>query len=336
MKKLLAFAKTIVPTRSAIPAFECVKIETHSGRLYLVASDMEATLHAHCEINEADAPPRVVHFKTLVAAVKAGAPVASVPTEMPLEDWTPIRAYEARHWTQGPLSKAFGAVRGAVSTEETRYYLNGVHIGPAHMVATDGHRMAVHAFPSNFPEPVIVPTRAVDAIIKHCPTSMAYATAPTGAPAIMFSGHWYTYTHTFIEGTFPDWQRIMPRTAPPIAFSVSRDALLDAAKRMIPLFPRGPQKDHWGTDLTRAALMFAEAGAVKTAPGASVELVVPMPGAPGLEKNYSFQPRYLASACEAFPAGATLNLSGADNTSPVVISSDGAPDLQWLVMPIRV
>lgn len=113
-----------------------------------------------------------------------------------------------------------------VSTEETRYYLNGVCIqatkkGDLVYVATDGHRMFVAPGKSegtDFVGEIIIP-RDVIAGIKM-PTGRS---APNALEAVLVVGEKNRCTIEFglgasvgftaIDGTFPDWRRVISTTA---------------------------------------------------------------------------------------------------------------------------
>jgi DNA polymerase-3 subunit beta len=123
----------------------------------------------------------------------------------------------------GDLADALKRVRHAMSQEETRYYLNGAYLhnvnGRLHIVATDGHRLArvetqieCGAMPS-----VILPAAAVGDILKTgiakraaahrqywldvAPSRIAFAD-PNGAAMVECDA---------VDGTFPDYLRIIPR-----------------------------------------------------------------------------------------------------------------------------
>lgn len=133
----------------------------------------------------------------------------------------------------------FRVVAGFVSTEKGRYYLQGVHVEPhpvsgAILVATDGHRMICAHDPSGFtPHPVIVQLNA--AALKQCkpgrgshgtrvviplqssaletlkanPTATVYECAPDGKTALT-DDPLTVSPRCLIDGTFPDWRRIVP------------------------------------------------------------------------------------------------------------------------------
>lgn len=128
----------------------------------------------------------------------------------------------------------FRIVHSAVSTEETRYYLNGVHIcandgGGALMVATDGHRMLVAHDPKGV---------CAEACIVHLPR---FALAQCRTPKMFeikrtieidHAGHGVATIleskpalkkddapskeaimavhRVLIDGTFPEWRRVVP------------------------------------------------------------------------------------------------------------------------------
>lgn len=124
--------------------------------------------------------------------------------------------------------KLFRAVAVAVSTEETRYYLNGVHIcahpdGGAYLVATDGHRMLVGC-----DEGATFDWPGSDSVIVR-PDKKLLAAAKTSARqeepnriaieygatvSVLMPGDDDTSTASFagllIDGTFPDWRRVIP------------------------------------------------------------------------------------------------------------------------------
>jgi DNA polymerase III sliding clamp (beta) subunit (PCNA family) len=91
------------------------------------------------------------------------------------------------------------------SSEETRYYLRGVHLATSgHMVTTDGHRMFVARLTERPAADVIVPYDAVAAALKlagaRC-KDIEIDLAATRIGQIQF---------TPVDGTFPDWRRVVP------------------------------------------------------------------------------------------------------------------------------
>ena len=89
------------------------------------------------------------------------------------------------------------------STEETRYYLKGVHLSTSgHMVTTDGHRLFCAKLAEAVPADVIIPTETVKAALKL---------AGKRAETIELNGNTLGgVVFTPVDGTFPDWRRVIP------------------------------------------------------------------------------------------------------------------------------
>ena len=89
------------------------------------------------------------------------------------------------------------------STEEPRYYLQGVHLSTSgHMVTTDGYRMFVARLNDQPAADVIIPTADVQAALK-----MAGARCKDIEVTADKIGQ---IAYTAVDGTFPDWRRVVP------------------------------------------------------------------------------------------------------------------------------
>ena len=121
------------------------------------------------------------------------------------------------------LARIFGKISHAISQEETRYYLNGIymHVFDGHLcyVATDGRRLVRYEGNTNVNEGsvfggMIIPKKAIAVMMKimkrkDCPASVKVEVG--GESSIAFTlGHIRLETKV-IDGTFPDYHRIMPQ-----------------------------------------------------------------------------------------------------------------------------
>ena len=89
------------------------------------------------------------------------------------------------------------------STEETRYYLKGVHLSTSgHMVTTDGHRLFCAKLAEAVPADVIIPLDTVKAALK-----LAGARCQELEVSAEKIGQ---IAYTAVDGTFPDWRRVVP------------------------------------------------------------------------------------------------------------------------------
>ena len=89
------------------------------------------------------------------------------------------------------------------STEETRYYLKGVHLATTgHMVTTDGHRLFCAKLAEAVPADVIIPLDTVKAALKL---------APKKAATIELNGNTFGgVVFQPVDGTFPNWKAVIP------------------------------------------------------------------------------------------------------------------------------
>jgi DNA polymerase-3 subunit beta len=156
--------------------------------------------------------------------VEAGRSNFSLAT-LPKEDF-PVMAnseYAANFSAPAPvLRRLFDKSKFAISTEETRYYLNGVYMHIAEVdgarvlrcVATDGHRLA--RIDAEMPQGaedlpgVIVPRKAVGELRKLLDDDDMQIAVSVSETKVRFATPNITLTSKVIDGTFPDYTRVIP------------------------------------------------------------------------------------------------------------------------------
>lgn len=230
--------------RVSIPILGCVLIRPSTdGHLLLQASDidMEAITTVH-PADGAISPPLdgyAVDAATLGNIVKrlpSGAQVAlesdgdrmtvrsgrsrfALPV-LPGGDFPRLTAASAA--ASGEVSAAtlmtlIDRCQRSISTEETRYYLNGIYLhvvdGRLRAVATDGHRLAVATGPApdalrDLP-PCIVPRKMVAEMRKLLP-GRDTVTLSVSESGISIASGLTTLTSKLIDGIYPDYQRVIP------------------------------------------------------------------------------------------------------------------------------
>src|SRR5262249_32014679 len=120
------------------------------------------------------------------------------------------------------LKRLIDKTQFAISTEETRYYLNGIYLhtvgsGKSQMlraVATDGQRLAQFELPlpsgaAGMPG-IIVPRKTVGEVQRLIEDSDAEIDVQLSAAKIRFSIGDVVLTSKLIDGTFPDYARVIP------------------------------------------------------------------------------------------------------------------------------
>ena len=140
-------------------------------------------------------------------------------------------------FTNGQLAACLSKVDWCISTEETRYYLNGVfwEIGSSgrSFVATDGHRLSACRYSAdagNNPG-YIIPRKTVVVLTKHLAGKDVEVFGDLGKPtALEFRGGGFVIRSKMIDGTFPDYRRVIPG-AGSFSFILKRGELIEAIAR---------------------------------------------------------------------------------------------------------
>ncbi|AUH64766.1 DNA polymerase III subunit beta [Paracoccus zhejiangensis] len=244
--KAVSQAQSVVERRNTIPILANVLIEATAEGVSFRATDLDtevvdrapaqverpgATTVSAAMLNEiARKLPdgSLVNIASDDAAgrltVQAGKSNFSLAT-LPREDFPVMASTEyAANFSApaGVLRRLFDKSKFAISTEETRYYLNGVYMhvaqseeGPVlRCVATDGHRLARIDAPlpegaANMPG-VIVPRKTVAELRKLLDEDDAAIAVSVSETKVRFATATITLTSKVIDGTFPDYSRVIP------------------------------------------------------------------------------------------------------------------------------
>ncbi|MGR3372755.1 DNA polymerase III subunit beta [Pseudooceanicola nanhaiensis] len=248
--KAVAQAQSVVERRNTIPILANVLIEAEGGNVQFRATDLDievvdkaaamveragattvsaVTLHeivrklpdgALVTLSDDGASGRLV--------VEAGRSNFSLAT-LPKEDFPQMATseYTANFSAKAPvLRRLFDKSKFAISTEETRYYLNGVYMHVAEgeggrvlrCVATDGHRLAridadLPAGAEGMPG-VIVPRKTVGEMRKLLEDDDTEIAVSVSETKVRFATPDITLTSKVIDGTFPDYSRVIPQNNP--------------------------------------------------------------------------------------------------------------------------
>ena len=227
----------------------------------------------------------------------------------------------------------------AVSTEETRYYLNGLYIhakneGEAkvlRVVATDGHRLACVESPlpkgAENMAGVIVPRKTVSEVRKLLDDSSTdNITIALSENKIRFTMEDVILTSKLIDGTYPDYERVIPTDNDKV-LELGVKELSSAVDRVSVVAER-----------TRAIKMITNKNHVTittSSPdlGSAMEEVEAKYDSESLEIGYNF--RYLLDILSEVK-GESVKISFADGSSPSVIHDTSDANAIYVLMPMRV
>lgn len=244
--RAMSRAQSVVERRNTIPILGNVLIEAEAEEVSFRATDLDIEMidKARAMVSRAGATTVSAHTLHEIVRklpdgamvelgddgvagrleVRAGRSHFSLAT-LPREDF-PIMAsseYACNFSCPAPvLRRLFDKAKFAISTEETRYYLNGVYFHAAktadgavlRCVATDGHRLARIDAP--LPEGaedvpgVIVPRKTVGELRKLLDDDEATIAVSVSETKVRFSTPEVTLTSKVIDGTFPDYSRVIP------------------------------------------------------------------------------------------------------------------------------
>ncbi|MEC8196800.1 MAG: DNA polymerase III subunit beta, partial [Pseudomonadota bacterium] len=245
--KAVSQAQSVVERRNTIPILANVLIEAEGDTVQFRATDLDIEVvdKANAMVERAGATTvaattlheivRKLPDGALVTltddsaagrlTVEAGRSNFSLAT-LPREDF-PVMAsseYSSNFSAPAPaLRRLFDKSKFAISTEETRYYLNGVYMHVAdgdggkalRAVATDGHRLA--RIDTDLPDGasdmpgVIVPRKTVGELRKLLDDDDMDIAVSVSETKVRFATPNITLTSKVIDGTFPDYTRVIPQ-----------------------------------------------------------------------------------------------------------------------------
>ncbi len=361
--RCLSHVQSVVERRNTIPILSNVLIEAASGgTVKIMATDLDLqvvetmaavsvesagaiTVSAHLLFDIARKLPDGSQVSLEVSenrmTVKAGRSRFSLPT-LPRDDFPMIVEGDLPTSFELPaatLAQLIDRTRFAISTEETRYYLNGIfiHVSDEEMkaAATDGHRLARFTIPcpdgaAGMPD-VIVPRKCVGELRKLLEEALATnVEIDLSASKVRFTlggENGVVLTSKLIDGTFPDYTRVIP-TGNDKLLRLDPKSLYEGVDRVATI----------ATEKTRAVKMALEPDRVTlsvTSPdnGTAAEEVPADYKSDGFE--IGFNANYLKDILAQID-GDTVELHLADAGAPTLIRQDDKSPALYVLMPMRV
>ncbi len=363
--KALAHVQSVVEKRNTIPILANVKIEARDVRLTLTATDMEiavveevpatsltdgactapaATLYEIVRKLPEGAEVQLEHAGgDAPLALRAGRYATSLVV-LPTDDFPsmtagslPYRfALNAQH-----LRGLIDRTRFAISTEETRYYLNGIFLHATESegvkvlraVATDGHRLARVEEP--LPEGaggmpgVIVPRKTVAELRKLLDEVSGDVDIALSDTRIQFRAGAVTLTSKLIDGTFPEYERVIPRDNDKV-LRVGKKDFAEAVGRVAAISAERsrPVKLALGRNLLTLSASSPEQGT------ATEELDNERVQYDAAPLEIGFQARYLNDITDQVAGDVEFRFS--DGAAPTVVRDASDASALYVLMPMRV
>ena len=360
--KSLGHVQSVVERRNTIPILTNLKLDATGENLSLNATDMDLDIidSVAAEITAAGATTAPAH--TLYDIVRKLPEGAQVELDadgegflqlssgrsrfslscLPTDDFPVLSGGDLAHeftLTVAEVQALVDKTKFAISSEETRYYLNGIYVHVAERngepvlraVATDGHRLASVEIPlpdgaAGMPG-VIVPRKTVGELRKLVDETTNDIAVGLSDTKIQFSFDNTVLTSKLIDGTFPDYQRVIPEGNDK-QLDVETKGFVAAVDRVSAISSEKSRavKLSIANGILTLSASSAEEGS------ATEEIEVDYQG-DALEVG--FNAAYLLDIVRQIE-GSSARLLMADAASPTIFSEVDDPGALYVLMPMRV
>lgn len=358
----LAALSRVVERRNTIPVLSNILLRAEGQRLSLRATDMdiEAQTSLPCEAEAEGALTVPAH--TLTDIIRKLPAEAQVTLQQESEAKMIVRSGRSRftmntlpesdfpNITTGELSHRFAlqaktlaemiaSIEFAISTEETRYYLNGIHLHALDVagemklraVATDGHRLSRLEMPApegaaGMPN-VIVPRKTVGELARMAKEHDGEVVLELSTTKIRATLGETTLTSKLIDGTYPDYQRVIPAGNDKLA-TLDREAFKQAIDRVATISSERGRA-------VKLSLSEAILALSVTNPDSGEAREELEPDYDGAAIDIGFNARYLLDVLGVL-GGDTIQMKLADSGSPAIFQKRDGDPLLVVLMPMRV
>lgn len=356
---LLYWTQNIVERRNTMPILANALIECHGGAVRVTATDLEVGVRGNIQGEIQQEGMVTVNARKLYEIVRE-APEDVVQVRRLENEWVEVKSgksvfkmvgMDAREFPQFPsfveeklfplpakvLREMVEKTIFSVSTDETRYNLNGVFVeegsgGKLRMVATDGHRLAFIervVGSVGLEKGVILPRKGLTELRK------LVEEVEEGIVSIGFKENLALAAKEnvelfmrLIEGDFPDYTKVIPKGYP-YEVKVRQNSLLQALKRVSIL--SSERYKGVKVELNRGRMTVS---ANNPDLGEAVEEVeVDYQGG---ELTMGFNARYLIDVLSLLGDGSDIGIEVKDELSPGLLKKEGDDGYLYVVMPMRL
>jgi DNA polymerase III subunit beta len=355
----LYWTQSIVERRNTMPILANVLVESQKGEIHITATDLEVGVRGQVDGDVVKEGTVTVNAKKLYEIIRE-VPNEQVQLKRLENEWMEIRSgksvfkivgMEAREFPQFPKfdGKGLSAIPASsiremiertifsVSTDETRYSLNGVFVeegekGKVRMVATDGHRLAFDERSlSSFglSKGVILPRKGLAELKK------LLESGEDGVVSMGFKENMglaikdkVELFMRLIEGDFPDYTKVIPKGNPNIA-KIEHNEFLQAIRRISIL----SSERYKGIKLE-----FKEDRVLISANNPDLGEAVEEIEAEykGKAVAIGFNARYLIDVLGVMAGDGDIEIALKDELSPSIIHKSGDEGYIYVLMPMRL
>ena len=361
--KALTHVQSVVERRNTIPILANVLLRADEGVVELAATDMDISVIEKVAAEVSQPGSTTVSAHTLFdivrkledgaqvelgggteegqLAVRSGRSMLKLAT-LASEDFPAMSDDDMPHGFSlgtAELRSLIDRTRFAISTEETRYYLNGIYLhaakgekGPVlRAVATDCHRLALMESPlpqgaEGMPG-VIVPRKTVNELRKLIDEAEDEIAILLSDTKIRFAVDGIILTSKLIDGTFPDYDRVIPD---------GNDKFMEVSckrfERAVDLVSTISTEKSRAIKLSLGENSLTLSATSPDAGSATEELEVEYGDE---ELEIGFNSKYLIDITQQIN-GDSARFALSDAASPTIVRDSTDPSALYVLMPMRV
>lgn len=358
--KALSHQQSVVERKTTVPILSHLLLEaTFDGRIKLIGTDLELTVVeiVPATVQQEGSIALSAHLLyDIVRKLKEGTPIdlelaanqTSVllrcsPSQftlqaLPVSDFPLMTHHQPTHnfvLTGGEMRRLIDQTRFAMSTEEARYYLNGVYMhafeGDLRAVATDAHRLALTWLPlppyTEGLEGAILSRKTITEVRKLIEKDDIVVEISLSSSQMAFRVGDVTLYSRLVKGTFPDYQRAIPQGNNRV-IDIETRLFAEAVDRVSMLSP----------DKTKAIKMHVHAGNI-TFSAQSAENGFACEDIPvsytGEAIEMGFNARYVLDVVQQIK-GDTFQIHVNDATIPAIVKDSKDENALYVLMPMRI
>ena len=359
----LGHVQSVVERRNTIPILSNVLLETGEGNLSLTATDLDLaivesvpasvetpgaiTTSAHTLYDIVRKLPEGSQVEIAFSGDDARLIVSAGRSRfqlacLPKDDFPVMSAGDLPHrfsLTAKDLKRLIDKTRFAVSTEETRYYLNGIYLHVTESdgaqvlraVATDGHRLARVELPlpqgaAGMPG-VIIPRKTIAEVRKLIEEFDGEVGVSLSDTKVRVAFDEAVVTSKLIDGTFPDYNRVIPESNDK-HLEVDGPAFAEAVDRVSTISTEKSRAVKLGLEGERMTLSANSPDSGSATEELSIQYN-------GTNLEIGFNSRYLLDILGQVE-GETARVDFSDAASPTVVQDPADASALYVLMPMRV
>ena len=352
-------AQSVVEKKNTVPILANVLFAVEGDELSISATDLEVGLKMVLPVEKAQSGKITLSSKALLDIVNElpQAPIEITKKEndsveivcgksrfkvvsLSATEYPALPAFEEKKYHDAKLDglkEMIDRTSFAVSTDATRYLMNGVYFEPLEknvmrMTATDGHRLAfmdgeVFSTMPEFKRGVIIPRKGLMELRKFLEEGdSTIGLAFERGYVFANLGGSYLFIR-LIEGEYPDYRQVIPKSTDRVA-KIDKANFHSALKR-VSLLAHEKSK---GVKFSIQPGMLTIYSSNPDLGEAKEEIDVGYTGEP---VSIGFNAKYLLECLAVTPVD-KLELLFKDHLSPGILKGEGQPNHTYVVMPMRI